>query len=274
MGLFRSNRKKDVKPSLRRKVFYSLGSLAVMLLVSGVITILEYRRMSDYVSEQIAASINSINLSQKLADLTQEYNHQMLAVVVQNDISMMPDFNLDFFTAQADSLRNSISSQNGLPMLDSVVTSFDAFVKTSLKFDEIFLADSVDTGEWFFGSLQPKYNKLIADLGALNEVIHDELRTNSENFDAGFYRSIMPGVVSVSAGILLIFLLFFFTMSNYVNPLYKMSAGLDQYRLTGHRYNNSFEGDDQLANINGGITELIEENIELKKRIKSLKNEH
>lgn len=198
----------------------------------------------------------------------------MLAVVVQNDISMMPDFNLDFFTAQADSLRNSISSQNGLPMLDSVVTSFDAFVKTSLKFDEIFLADSVNTGEWFFGSLQPKYNKLIADLGALNEVIHDELRTNSENFDAGFYRSIMPGVVSVSAGILLIFLLFFFTMSNYVNPLYKMSAGLDQYRLTGHRYNNSFEGDDQLANINGGITDLIEENIELKKRIKSLKNEH
>ena len=84
----------------------------------------------------------------------------------------------------------------------------------------------------------------------------------------------MPGVVTVGAGILLIFLLFYFTMSNYVNPIYKMSAGIDQYRLTGHRYSNNFEGDDQLANINGGITELIEENIELKKRIKSLKNEH
>ena len=274
MGLFRRKRKTDVKPSLRKKVFYSLGSLAVLLLVSGLISIIEYWRMSDYVSEQIAANINSINLSQKLADLTQEYNHQMLAVVVQNDISMMPDFDLEDFSAQVDSLRSTFTSHAGLPMLDSVVTSFDAFVRTSLKFDEVFIADNVNTGEWFFGSLQPEYNELIDNLSALNEIIHDELRTNSENFDAGFYRSIMPGVVTVGAGILLIFLLFYFTMSNYVNPIYKMSAGIDQYRLTGHRYSNNFEGDDQLANINGGITELIEENIELKKRIKSLKNEH
>lgn len=274
MGLFGRKRKREVKPSLRKKAFYSLGSLAVILLVSGIITIIEYRRMSDYVSEQIATNINSINLSQKLADMTQEYNYQMLAVVVQNDISMMPSFDLDDFAAHVDSLRSTFSSQAGLPMLDSVATSFDAFVKTSLKFDEIFLADNVNTGEWFFGSLQPEYNELIGNLSALNDIIHDELRQNSENFDAGFYRSIMPGVVSVGAGILLIFLLFYFTMSNYVNPIYRMSSGIDQYRMNGHRYSNNFDGDDQLANINAGITELIEENIELKKRIKVLKNEH
>lgn len=266
-------RNRDKKPSLRKRVFFSLGSLAVILLVSGLITILEYRRMSDYVSELIASNIHSINLSQKLSDLTQEYNHQMLAVVVQNDISKMPEFDIDSFSAQADSLRSTFTSQQGLPMLDSVVTSFDAFVKTSLMFDEVFLADTVNTGEWFFGSLQPKYNDLIHDLGALSEVIHGELKENSENFDEGFYRSIMPGVVSVGAGIMLIFLLFYFAMSNYVNPICRMSDGIDQYRLTGHRYSGSFEGDDQLANINSGITELMEENVELKKRIKLLKDE-
>ena len=273
MGLFR-NKRKEKRPSLRKKLFYSLGSLAMILLVSGLITIIEYRRMSDYVSELIAANIHSINLSQRLSDLTQEYNHQMLAVVVQNDISKMPAFDMEAFRAQADSLRSTFTSQAGLPMLDSVVTSFDKFVKTSLRFDEVFMADNVDTGEWFFGSLQPQYNELINNLGALNEVIHNELRYNSENFDAGFYRSIMPGVVSVGAGILLIFLLFYFTMSNYVNPICRMSAGVDQYRLTGHRYSGVFDGDDQLANINNGLTELIEENVELKKRIKALKNEY
>ena len=91
MGLFR-NKRKEKRPSLRKKLFYSLGSLAMILLVSGLITIIEYRRMSDYVSELIADNIHSINLSQRLSDLTQEYNHQMLAVVVQNDISLMPDF--------------------------------------------------------------------------------------------------------------------------------------------------------------------------------------
>jgi hypothetical protein len=238
-----------------------------------VISILEYRRMSDYVSELIASNIKSINLSQKLADITQEYNDQMLAVVVQNDISLMPDFNLRYFNAQSDSLRSSFTSQKMLPKVDSVVMSFDAFMKTSLKFDEVFLADSVDTGEWFFGSLQPRYTKLRQDLNSLNEVIHEELKNNSADFDAGFYRSIIPGVVSVGAGLLLILLLLYFTMVYYVRPIYRMSDGLDSYRLSGRRYLYEFDGDDQLANINTGLTEIIDENVELKRRVKNLREE-
>ena len=271
LALFR--RKKERKPSMKKKLFFSLGSLAMILLLSSVISILEYRRMSDYVSDLIASNIKSINLSQKLADITQEYNDQMLAVVVQNDISLMPDFNLAYFNAQSDSLRSSFTSSKMLPKVDSVVMSFDAFMKTSLKFDEVFLADSVDTGEWFFGSLQPRYTKLRQDLNSLNEVIHEELRDNSADFDAGFYRSIIPGVVSVGAGLLLILLLLYFTMVYYVRPIYRMSDGVDSYRVSGRRYIYEFDGDDQLANINSGLTEIIEENVELKQRLKNLRDE-
>ena len=266
-------KKREVKPSMRRKLFFSLGSLAAILLLSGFISIVEYRRMSDYVSELIASNIKSITLSQRLADITEEYNHQMLAVVVQNDISIMPDFNLEDFNNQADSLKNSITSEHSIPMVDSVTTSFNTFMNTSIRFDEVFLADSLDTGEWFFGTLQPCYNKFRHDMGVLNDSIHEELRHNSSDFDAGFYRSIIPGVVSVGAGLILIMLLFYFIMSYYVNPIYKIAAGLDNYRLSGRKHNYVMDGDDQLADINTGVTELIEENIELKKRIKFLREE-
>ena len=161
--------RREKMPSLSRKVFLSLGSIAAILLLSSVISILEYRRMSSYVSDLIAANIKSINLSQKLADLTEEYNHQMLSVVVQNDISKMPEFNLQYFNDQADSLKNSFTSKTALPMVDSVARSFNDFMLTSLKFDEVFLADNVNTGEWFFGTLQPSYNKFRQDMAVLNE---------------------------------------------------------------------------------------------------------
>lgn len=264
-------RKKEVKPSMRRKLLFSVGSLASILVLSGVISIVEYRRMSDYVSELIAANIKSIALSQKLADITEEYNHQMLAVVVQNDISIMPVFDLAHFNVQADSLKNSVTSHHFLPMVDTVSTSFNDFMRTSMKFDEVFLADSVNTGEWFFGTLQPCYNEFRQDMGVLNDMIHSELRRNSADFDAGFYRSIIPGVVSVGAGLLLLILFFYFIMVYYVNPIYKMSAGINNYRLSGRKYGYEFDGDDQLANINSGLEELIEENLELKRRIKALR---
>ena len=258
---------------MRVKLFFSLGSIAAILLVSGIISIIEYRRMSDYVSELISSNIKSINLSQRLADMSQEYNHQMLAVVLMNDISLMPDFDLKLFQQQADSLKNSVTSSNSLPVVDTVAKSFDAFMRTSLKFDEVFLADTVDTGEWFFGSLQPCYNKFRKDMDALNSAIHDELRANSADFDAGFYRSIIPGVVSVGAGLLLVMLLMFFIMSYYVNPICRMSDGVDNYRAMGKRHTYTFDGDDQLANINLGLTELVDENLELKRRVKALRED-
>lgn len=271
MKLF--GKKKETRPSMRLRLFFSLGSIAAILLVSGLISILEYRRMSDYVSDLIASNIKSINLSQRLADMTQEYNHQMLTVVLSNDISLMPDFDLHLFQQQADSLKSAVTSSNSLPVVDTVANSFDAFMKTSLKFDEVFLADTVNTGEWFFGSLQPCYNKFRRDMDTLNSAIHEELRNNSADFDAGFYRSIIPGVVSVGAGLLLVMLLMYFILVNYVNPLYKMSDGVDNYRAIGKRHTYTFDGDDQLANINTGLSELMEDNVELKRRVKALRED-
>lgn len=270
-GLFR--RRKKNKPSIRKKAVFSLGTLAVILVLSGVISILEYRRISDYVSDLISENIRSITLSQKLSDITEEYNHQMLAVVIQNEISIMPDFNKDYFMSQSDSLKNSITAESTLPVVQKVDSSFDNFIMTSQKFDEVFLADTVNTGEWFFGTLQPAYNEFCHDMNDLNSAIHKELHDNSLNFDASFYRSIIPGVVCVCAGLLLVMLLMYFTISNYVNPMYRIAEGINAYKATGKRYGYIMEGEDHLADINAGVTEIVEENIELKQRVKNLKEE-
>ncbi len=267
--LFRRNTEK--RPSMRVRLVRALGSIAAVLLLSGVISILEYRRMSDYVSELISSNIKSINLSQKLSDITREYDQQMLAVVVTNDISLMPEFDIEDFTAQADSLKASVKSPLGMEMIDTLVVSFDAFMKTSMKFDEVFLADSVDTGEWFFGTLQPRYSKFRHDINVLNESIYEDLQNNSADFDAGFYRSIIPGVVSVAAGLILIFLLLYFIMVNYVNPICRISDGIDAYKATGRLFKYNYDGDDQLGNINSGVSDLIDENHELRRRVKALK---
>ena len=62
-------------------------------------------------------------------------------------------------------------------------------------------------------------------------------------------------------------------MADYVRPIYRISEGLDNYRKAGRRHVYTFDGDDQLANINEGVSEIIEENIELKMRVKALKED-
>ena len=138
--------------------------------------------------------------------------------------------------------------------------------------EQVIQSDFIDSRTWYFERLQPFFNRLRKDIDRLSQAMYDDLQENSADFDRGFYRSIVPGFVAVSVGVILVLLLMFFITVYYVDPLNKMLKGLDEYRTIGRKYENAFDGDDQLAELNDGITELTEENRQLRRRIKLLRD--
>lgn len=265
------NWRNSFRLSLKTKMVLSLSAIAVVLIVSGIISIVEYRRMSNYVSDMIAEDINSINVAQKLAAVTDAYNLQILTVIGDDSVNSLPDFDQQGFVSYCDSLRSFFSVENVLPLTDSVLYSYAAYMLTSLELEQVIQSDFIDSRTWYFERLQPSFQRLNGDIDRLSQAMYADLQQNSEDFDRGFYRSIIPGIVAVAVGVVLVLLLMFFITSFYVNPLNKMLAGLDDYRSMGRRYSYSFDGDDQLAELNAGITELTEENRQYRRRIKLLK---
>ena len=265
------NWKNSFRLSLRTKMVLSLSAIAVVLIVSGIISIVEYRRMSNYVSDMIAEDINSINVAQKLAAVTDDYNLQILTVIGDDSVNSLPDFDQQGFVSYCDSLRSIFSVENVLPLTDSVLYSYQAYMLTSLELEQVVQSDFIDSRTWYFERLQPSFQRLNGDIDRLSQAMYADLQQNSVDFDRGFYRSIIPGIVAVGVGVILVLLLMFFITSFYVNPLNKMLSGLDEYRSMGRRYNYTFEGDDQLAELNEGIMELTEENRQYRRRIKLMK---
>ena len=265
------NWRNNFRLSLKSKMVLALSAIAVVLIVSGIISIVEYKRMSNYVSNMIAEDINSINVAQKLATVTDEYNLQMLAVIGDDSLNSLPDFDQQGFVFYCDSLRSSFSGGNVLPLTDSVLYSYSAYMLTSLELEEVIKSDFIDSRTWYFERLQPSFKRLSGDIDRLSQAMYDDLQANSEEFDSGFHRSIIPVAVAVAVGVLLVLLLMFFIVSYYVNPLNRMLEGLGDYRSMGRRYNYTFDGDDQLAELNEGISELTDENRQYRRRIKLLK---
>ena len=265
------NWRNSFRLTLKTKMVLSLSAIAVVLIVSGIISIVEYRRMSNYVSDMIAEDINSINVAQKLAAVTDDYNLQILTVIGDDSVNSLPDFDQQGFVSYCDSLRSIFSVENVLPLTDSVLYSYAAYMLTSLELEQVIQSDFIDSRTWYFERLQPSFQRLNGDIDRLSQAMYTDLQENSEDFDRGFYRSIIPGIVAVAVGVVLVLLLMFFITSFYVNPLNKMLAGLDEYRSMGRRYSYTFDGDDQLAELNEGITELTEENRQYRRRIKLLK---
>ena len=70
---------------------------------------------------------------------------------------------------------------------------------------------------------------------------------------------------------MLVVMFLFFILTYFVNPLYRMNRALKDYRTFNKKYSCTFEGDDQLHGLNEDITEITEENLQLRKRIKLLR---
>ena len=266
-----ADRMKEFRLTMRMKLTLSLSAIAVTLLVSSVISIMEYYRMSNYVSDLIADNIRSVNVAQKLSEVTNKYNLDLLTLIGDNSVNTLPDFHQKEFMGHCDSLRNSLTSDKMVPLTDSVVYAYSAYMLTSLELNDVMLSDFIDTRAWYFDRLQPKFRRLNHYIDVLNEAIYDDLKKYSLTFQRGFYRSIIPGAVAVGVGLLLVLMLLFFLLVFYVNPIYRMLSGLNNYRSYNKKYSYSFEGDDQLVELNDGITELTGENQMLRKRVANLR---
>ena len=72
---------RDRHLSMRAKLILSLSSIAAILLLSSLISVMEYSSMSNYVSDLIADDISSINVANRLADMSNTYNLQILEVI-------------------------------------------------------------------------------------------------------------------------------------------------------------------------------------------------
>lgn len=256
---------------MRKKLVLSISAIAVVLLISIFISVMEYRSMSTYVSDLIADDVSSIQVAQTLAEVSNQYNLDILAVIGDDSSVKLPDFDRDYFMSHCDMLRSSVKSNVIKPLADSVMYSYAAYMMTSLELEDVMVSDFIDTRSWYFERLQPKFDRLGDDISRLISAIYDDLEQDSHSFDSGFYRSIVPGIVAVGVGIMLVLMLLFFLMYFYVRPVTRMRNSLKSFRTVGKKYTCDFEGDDQLRELNSYVSELCEENQTLRMRIK--KNE-
>ena len=272
-NMIKSLRKKirNFKLSMRMKIILSLSAISVTLLVSSILSVMEYSRMSNYVSELIADNIRNINVAQKLAGVSNQYNLEILTVIGDSTMTALPAFDEKYFMDCCDSLRSALNTNNMGHLADSLEYSYSAYMLTSLELPKVLESDFIDTRTWYFDRLQPVYARLRTHIDNLSASVYKELQKNSATFERGFYRSIIPGAVAVAVGLMLILMLMFFLLAYFVNPIYRMKKGMDNYRSLGKAYNYTFDGDDELRGLNDGVTELSEENLQLRRRIKTLR---
>lgn len=253
---------------IKRKVFLGCVVLALILLISSSISMFEYTRMNDHVTELISDNTNSIEVSRELLATAEGYNLRMMHLVVgevgEESIEVIHD---EEFISFFSGIRDSFVTENDKANADSVIYAFTAYMHVVREASYIWLISNDDIRkEWYFNRLQPVYAKLKAYIEKLTNDSQDALIQNSHSLQDNFYRSLMPGLISVLLGFLMV-LLFNYYLNHYlINPLLKISHGIKGYLSFNKNYDVKIDNQDELAELNECVKDIIDINKSAKKQ--------
>lgn len=246
--------------SIRKKIFSGFVMIATILLLSSIIAIYEFVSMRREVSKVIYENITSINISNMLMEITDEYNFALFKSMDQPAGVIIPDVNKDTrftdFFGEASARYTNEAEKN---MADSVRYAYTAYIHIMKNAPYVWLGSSSERREWYFERMYPVYMKLRNYIEQLTVLSQKELTQNFQYLNDSFYRSLMPSVGAVSVGILLIMLFNYFINYYFISPVSKISAGISNYKNFGKKYSVSIgNNDDELSTLNNNIKELIE----------------
>ena len=253
---------------IRRKISLGFVIIGVILFISSVISVFEFNRMRHSVASLMKDNMNSISTSRMLLELTDEYNFELLSRVIQDSTAGSADIIYDDrFDKYIGTIKKSFTSQEEVAVADSLSNAYADYIAVINQAPDIMLQDVKVRVDWYQKRLKPVYYNLKNYKKQLGLLTQAALANNSSELQEGYYRSIMPGIISVGAGLLLVLLFNYFINLYFISPIIMISKGIRNFREYRKTYNVQFDNNDEIQDLNSEVSGLIEENKKLKKSI-------
>jgi methyl-accepting chemotaxis protein len=251
---------------LRKKISLGFVVIGAILFLSSIIAIFEFNRIRHSVTDLMKDNINSINTSRMLLELTDEYNFMLLSSVIMdstlNSTEVVYD---DRFEKYIGSIKSQFASEAEIATADSLSVAYKRYLAEISLASNIMTLSVSERKEWYNNKLMPVYKNLRNYKRQLGLLTQGALAKNTAGLQEGFYRSIMPGIIAVAAGIILVLLFNYFINLYFISPILLISRGLKSYKEFNKSYTVQFDNDDELQDLNEEVRSLIEEHKTLKK---------
>ncbi len=251
---------------IRKKISLGFFIIGAILFISSVIALFEFNRIKNSVTELMNANISSINTSRKIMELTDEYNFILLSSTFGDSVELNIDRfkNDNRFKNYISSIKENLRSDSEVIIADSLEMAYSNYLDVVSNAILISNYDSLTKSSWYNDEFIPVYNELRRHKKNLGAVTQKGLLDNTKRLQDGYYRSIMPGIIAVTAGIVLVLLFNYFVNLYFISPVLLISKGIKCYRENRKSYNVKFDNDDEIQDINNEVKSIIDENKKLK----------
>lgn len=241
---------------IRSKIMYGFLTLAAMLFLAGIISIIEFRNMGQSVEKLLDENYTSIASSQQMTGSIEKCNSGALLMLMGKEDEAR------YAIYQADSVFESnlklAKSHINLPGEDSLLNSIDSLYISYRK--QLFLSNvsnDKDKLEWFVTNINKSFNTLAQEIETLREMNSESIYKTTSLLKNKAKRAVMPGIVAIIAALVFSLVFNYFINFYFISPIMKISKGVNDYSAYGIPFKINIETNDELLDLKNSVENMV-----------------
>ena len=244
-----------MKKKLRVKIFSSFMLLVFMLLIAGLMSIWELRKMNNSFSDVIDNNFQSIEHALKVIYALEREDSGILMVYLGDKEEGMN------FINSADSIiavsMIEIKKNATEPGEEEVIKNIELEYETYFTLLNSAISNQEDTEEVVYRKLHNQFIQTKSEVNHLMELNQISMYSKAREMHSTLYQRMMPGIVSIILAIIFALLLNFFISRYFVDPLQKLILSTQNYKPPLQNLSVDIKSDDELKTLQIEINNLI-----------------
>ncbi len=246
-------RLKNIRNSLRTKVNIGFLGLAILLVFSSIVSLVELREIGTQTQAILTASKDNMTLASEMLDVVEERNIAMQECFLSDDFTIQPNIQSIKDSKLAVLLKQA--HEKGVAGIDSIETAYNQYCQvTEYDYSHIIRNDR----RWFLEEYTKAHHKLLNAIQEYMQSSQTALGPQALSIKNNAYRAITPSVVTVGALLIIVLMLWYFLNRYGVRPILKINRALSDYQQYKLPYKTSINGNDEINQLNDKIEDLIQ----------------
>ena len=229
--------------------------LVLMLLIAGLMSIWELRKMNNSFSDVIDNNYQSIEHALKVIYALEREDSGILMVYLGDKEEGMRVIN----SADSTIARSMIEIKKNAtePGEEGVIRNIQLEYKTYFALLDSAIYNNIETEEVVYKSLHNQFVKTKGEVNFLMELNQMSMYSKAREMHDRLYQTMMPGIVSIILAIVFALLLNFFISRYFVDPLNKLISATQSYNPPSANLNVDIKSEDELKKLQLEINNLI-----------------
>ena len=226
-----------------------------MLLIAGLMSIWQLRKMNDSFSDVIDNNYQSIEHALKVIYALERQDSGILMLYLGNVGDGTTVINSADSTITSSMIE--IKKNATEPGEDKVIENIEREYKTYFALLDSMVVNRENTQEVAYKSLHNQFTTTKDEVNHLMELNQDSMYIKARDLHKSLYQTMMPGIVSIVLAIIFALLLNFFISRYFIEPLHKLIAAIKSYTPPLSNINVDIKSEDELKTLQFEINSLI-----------------